>query len=55
MESAVYEFLNLFAATYRISSVEIETFSKQATFLHLDDNLQFTVPNLAEGERTTKA
>jgi len=51
----VHEFLNLFAATYRISSVEIDTFTKQATFLHLDDNLQFTVPNLSDGESKTVA
>jgi hypothetical protein len=55
MESGVHEFLNLFAATYRISSVEIDTFTKQATFLHLDDNLQFTVPNLSDGESKTVA
>lgn len=55
MESAVHDFLNLFAVMYHISSVEIDTFTKQATFLHLDDNLQFKVQNLANFERPTVA
>lgn len=55
MESAVYDFLDLFAKKYSISNIEIAHFTKQASLLHLNDNLQFVEPNIEGAECATVA
>ena len=53
MESAVQDFLDLFADIYSVSREDRVRFTRQALFLQLDDSLQFRVPGSADGELVT--